>query len=232
MRSEITVTGYSSEMNGLNPDGSGDASSLGSKRRTQWMGVGDVQALWDRRLSFSLFGQQQPFPCALPCRARHDNRNTTRPEQCVLLFWGPSFNAWHDLIRPLISAPLGHVRYHSLHRHNTHWIFLNSIYFRCLWSTADHTHRHADTDWQNPCHFGPLTCSHVWSCSECSVLLWLFSSVQFVQGCALPLLRALYYDSGMYATTCDVSFMLWGPSAWGETQGAGLAHQRLDAWLH
>lgn len=149
MRSEITVTAYCSEMNGLDPDGSGDASSLGSKRRTQWMGVGDVQALWDRRLSlFSLsscpLASSSLSPCALPCRARHDNRNTTRPEQCVLLFWGPSFNAWHDLIRPLISPPLSHVWFHSLHRHNTHWIFLKA-YISDACGQQLITHTHADT---------------------------------------------------------------------------------------
>lgn len=34
------------------------------------------------------------FPCALPCRVRHDN--ITRPEQCVSSFWG--LHLMHDMI--------------------------------------------------------------------------------------------------------------------------------------
>lgn len=120
---------------------------------------------------------------------------------------GPSFNAWHDFIWPLNAAPFRHVWHHGLHWDITcRVVFWHSmLYFSCLWSTADHTDKQRDIERERGAERMPFSYSDVkpiWSSWECSVFC-SHSSMQCVHCCSL--LRALCYDSGMCATTCNGS---------------------------
>lgn len=172
----------------------GDARSVGSKTRTLWMGVCDVRPPQDSRLVLSLIflplaslwpAAAKAFsPCALPCRAKHDKRNTTRPEQCVSLFRG--LHLMHDMIYiwPLIAIqtctmaePL-----------------LRTEISLCL----------------SAC-FAASYAAVIFTLCGCTVFVGFVCVSLCV--CALLVLcrrcRRLCSDSGMYAATCDGSYCSW-----------------------
>lgn len=74
-----------------------------------------------------------------PCRARHDKRNTTRPEQCVLLFWG--LHLTHGMS--------------SYDRRS--WFHLDTCDTTA--STETSLTQHFNSIFQHVRNFGPLMCS-------------------------------------------------------------------------
>lgn len=139
-----------------------------------------------------------------PCRARHDKRNTTRPEQCVLLFWG--LHLTHGMS--------------SYDRRS--WFHLDTCDTTA--STETSLTQHFNSIFQHVCNFGPLMCS---LCEEA-----LDSpSFAFSVCTATASGFVLWFRDVCYNMWREIP--LRGHSACRETQLAELAHQdRRDAWLH
>lgn len=125
------------------------------------------------------FGQKQPLPCALPCHARHDKRNATRPEQCVsMLFWG-----LHLINGKILKLSCRRVWYCSLHyalrRHLRYSLSTSIIH--------TDTSRNTTNEWML-----------FWACVAVDCV-YVASTLVFVRpACAQPVLEAMCYDSGIY----------------------------------